>query len=85
MERVETMAEEKGLGEHISDWFKILIKEGIAGLLVGLGFVLVLLGGIMYGGSNPAPAGFWSMTIIGAIMILLGVYLTLKAPKRREE
>ena len=41
------MSEEKGLGDHISDWFKILIKEGITGLLVGLGFVLVLFGGLM--------------------------------------
>lgn len=37
---------------------KILIKEDVPGLLVGLGFVLVLWGGLAYGGLNPPPAGF---------------------------
>jgi len=77
------MSEEKGLGDHISDWFKILIKEGITGLLVGLGFVLVLFGGIMYGGSNPPPAGFWSMTIVGASMIFVGSFMSYQARKER--
>jgi len=54
-----------------------LIKEGVPGLLVGLGFVLVLFGGVMYGGSNPPAPGFWSMTLLGAIMLLLGAYFFL--------
>jgi Mg/Co/Ni transporter MgtE len=77
------MPREKSLADHISDWFRILIKEGITGLLVGLGFVLVLFGGLWYGGSNSPPAGFWSMTIIGAMMILLGVFLSYKGRKTR--
>ena len=77
------MPEEKSWADHISDWFRILIKEGITGLLVGLGFVLVFVGGIMYGGVNPAPPGFWSMTIIGAMMILLGVALSYQGRKKK--
>ena len=80
---VNNMSEEKSLAGHISDWFKILIKEGITGLLVGLGFVLVLWGGIMYGGSKPPPPGFWSMTIVGAAMIFAGVFLSYQARKKR--
>jgi len=77
------MPEEKGLGDHISDWFKILIKEGITGLIVGLGFVLVLFAGIMYGGANPTPAGFWSMTVIGASMIFVDSFMSYQARKER--
>ena len=62
---------------------KILIKEGVPGLLVGLGFVLVLWGGLAYGGLNPPPAGFCSMTIIGSIMILSSVLLAYKALKMK--
>jgi len=80
---VTKISREKSLADHITDWFKILIKEGITGLLVGLGFILVLFGGLWYGGQNPPPAGFWSMTIIGAVMILLGVFLSYKARKGR--
>jgi predicted negative regulator of RcsB-dependent stress response len=34
---------EKSVFDHITDWFRELKELGIAGLLVGLGFVLVFI------------------------------------------
>lgn len=60
------MDEGKGWGENITDWFKALQKQGIIGLLIGLGLILVLFSGFFLGNQNPPPLGFFSMTIIGA-------------------
>jgi len=67
--------QEKTIFDHITDWFRELKVLGVAGLLVGLGFVLVFIEAILYT-SNPT-LGFWVVIAIGVLMLLLGVYIKI--------
>ena len=66
---------EKTIFDHITDWFRELKVLGVAGLLVGLGFVIVFFEAILYG-SNPTIA-FWVVIAIGVLMLLLGAYIKI--------
>lgn len=72
--------EEKTIFDHITDWFRELRILGVAGLLVGLGFVIVFIEGILYS-SNPTPQ-FWVIVAIGVMMILLGTYIKILELKK---
>lgn len=76
------MSEEKPLWAHITDWFRELKTLGIAGLLVGLGFVLVFIEAILY--TNNASVSFYVIVIIGGLMILAGVYVKVLELKERK-
>lgn len=69
------MSEDKGILDHISEWFKILLSSGIPALLIGLGWVSVFLGSIWLGTTWNSGAGFWVLASSGVMMILLGVWL----------
>lgn len=72
--------EEKTIFDHITDWFRELRILGVAGLLVGLGFVIVFIEGILYS-SNPTPQ-FWVIIAVGVLMILLGTYIKILELKK---
>lgn len=67
--------EEKTIFDHMTDWFRELKVLGVAGLLVGLGFVIVFIEALLYS-SNP-PVSFWVVIAIGVLMILLGAYIKI--------
>ena len=72
--------EEKTIFDHITDWFRELRILGVAGLLVGLGFVIVFIEALLYG-SNPTPQ-FWVIIAVGVLMILLGTYIKILELKK---
>jgi hypothetical protein len=65
-----------GLLDHVSDWFKILLKSGIPAFLIGLGWLLILIGSLWFG-ENP-NAAFWVDVVVGFVMVVLGVVLHRK-------
>lgn len=75
--------EEKSVFGHITDWFKELGSLGIAGLLIGLGFVLVFIEGIMF--TNNAQVSFYYVVSIGFVMILLGTYVKIVEVKAKKQ
>ena len=69
---------DKSFFDHVSDWFRILLKSGVPALLIGLGWVLVVIGSFYFGSSWNTGAGFAVDTGTGILMILLGVKLQIK-------
>lgn len=72
------MPEEKTILDHITDWLKILTEKGIPTTMIGLGFILVLLGNVFYGAANPPLPAFWVMNLVGIPMIAGGAYFYFK-------
>jgi len=69
---------DKTFFDHVSDWFKILLKSGVPALLIGLGWLAVILGSFYFGASWNTGAGFWVVDATGILMIVLGVKLHLR-------
>lgn len=67
------MSEDKSVFGHITDWFRELKFFGLAGLLIGLGFILVFVEGFLY--SNNPSVLVYILVLIGSLMILAGVYI----------
>ena len=66
--------------DHVSDWFKILLKGGgIPALLIGLGWITVFFGAIPIGSAWASNAGFWVASGTGLLMIALGYHGYRKA------
>jgi len=66
--------------DHVSDWFKILLKGGgIPALLIGLGWITVFFGAIPIGSAWASNAGFWVAGGTGLLMIALGYHGYRKA------
>ena len=76
------MSEEKSVFGHITDWFRELKFFGLAGLLIGLGFILVFVEGLLY--SNNPTLLVYILVLIGSLMILAGVYIKVLEAKERE-
>ncbi len=70
--------------DHVSDWFRILLKSGVPALLVGLGWLLIVFA-VALGSSWNSNAGFWVATVFGAVMIALGSVLSWKETKARDD
>ena len=46
----------KDIFDHVSDWFKILLKSGVPALLIGLGWISLFFGSIFLGSAwSPIP------------------------------
>lgn len=69
---------DKTFFDHVSDWFRILLKSGVPALLIGLGWLAVILGSFYFGGAWNNGAGFWVVDATGIMMIILGVKLHIK-------
>ncbi len=65
---------DKTFFDHVSDWFRILLKSGVPALLVGLGWLLLVFA-MWLGSSWNTNAGFWVGTIFGALMVAAGSLL----------
>src|SRR2546422_7637245 len=66
---------DKSFWDHVTDWFKVLLRSGIPALLIGLGWLESFVGGIYTSGSwNTSPA-FYVVSGTGIMMIALGVWL----------
>lgn len=65
---------EKTIFDHITGWLTILTKRGVPMTLIGLGFILVLLGNVFYGTMNSPPPAFWVMNLVGIPMIAARAY-----------
>ena len=76
------MSEEKSVFGHITDWFRELKFFGLAGLLIGLGFILVFIEGLLY--SNNPSLLVYLLVLIGSLMILAGVYIKILEVKERK-
>ncbi len=79
---------DKSFLDHVSDWFKILLRSGVPALMIGMGWVSTFFGGIWLSGSWNSGPGFWVVTGTGVMMILLGYKLhtvELKLPKYQDE
>src|SRR6267378_6058218 len=66
---------DKSFFDHVSDWFRILLKSGVPALLIGLGFVLVFVCSVYLGSSWTTNAGSEVGAGTGIMMILLGAWL----------
>lgn len=77
------MSEEKSVFGHITDWFKELKFFGLAGLLIGLGFILLFIEGLLY--SNNPSLLVYILVLIGSLMILAGVYIKVLEVKERKK
>jgi hypothetical protein len=64
--------------DHVSDWFKILLKSGVPALLIGMGWVESFFGSLYFGSSWNTGPGFAVINGIGVMMIGLGAWLNLK-------
>ena len=80
---------DKTFFDHVSDWFKILLKSGVPALLIGLGWLAVILGSFYFGSSWNTGPGFAVINAIGVMMIILGYKLHQKelalVPKDEED
>jgi hypothetical protein len=76
------VSEEKSVFGHITDWFRELKFFGLAGLLIGLGFILVFIEGLLY--SNNPSLLVYLLVLIGSLMILAGVYIKILEVKERK-
>jgi hypothetical protein len=77
------VSEEKSVFGHITDWFRELKFFGLAGLLIGLGFILVFIEGLLY--SNNPSLLVYILILIGSLMILAGIYIKVLEVKEREK
>ena len=59
---------DKTFFDHVSDWFRILLKSGVPALLIGLGWLAVILGSFYFGGAWNNGAGFWVVDATGIMM-----------------
>jgi hypothetical protein len=76
------VSEEKSVFGHITDWFRELKFFGLAGLLIGLGFILIFVEGLLY--SNNPSVLVCILVLIGSLMILAGVYIKVLEVKERK-
>ena len=79
---------DKSFLDHVSDWFKILLRSGVPALMIGMGWVSTFFGGIWLSDSWSSGPAFWVVTGAGVMMILLGYKLhtaELKLPKYQEQ
>jgi hypothetical protein len=75
---------DKTFHDHVSDWFRILLRSGVPALFVGLGWILLVFA-VALGSSWNSNAGFWVATVFGAMMIALGFVLYRRGPRPRAE
>ena len=61
--------------DHVSDWFKILLKSGVPALLIGLGWVSLFFGSFLLGSAWTSNPGFWIVAGSGLLMVVLGYRL----------
>jgi hypothetical protein len=76
------VSEEKSVFGHITDWFRELKFFGLAGLLIGLGFILIFVEGLLY--SNNPSVLVYILVLIGSLMILAGAYIKVLEVKERK-
>lgn len=69
---------DKTFFDHVSDWFKILLRSGVPALLIGLGWISVILGSAWFGSSWNTGPGFAVVDGTGVMMIVFGVRLHMK-------
>jgi len=65
----------KDIFDHVSDWFKILLKSGVPALLIGLGWISLFFGSIFLGSAWSSNPGFWIVVASGFVMVGLGYRL----------
>jgi hypothetical protein len=76
---------QKNIFDYITEWFRELKELDVAGLLVGLGFVVVFINALLFGSSPTIQ--FWVIIGVGVLMIVLGAYIKIleikHKPRRR--
>ena len=65
----------KDIFDHVSDWFKILLKSGVPALLIGLGWISLFFGSFFLGSAWASNPGFWIVVASGFVMVGLGYRL----------